>query len=114
MRAFLPILLIASGLAAPAIAQAAPEKTTLQWMTAKGSVLKVAGMEFPTTYTPDGKFSAMDGQVTGTWKIVGETLCVTTNFEPAEACTLYPSGKKPGDEFEVMSPQGAVMVQINK
>jgi hypothetical protein len=107
----LPSLLFAVVIAAPAVAQ---EKTTLEWLTTKGSILKVAGAEIPVTYTPDGKFTAMDGQVTGTWKIVGETLCVTTNFDPAESCTLYPAGKKPGDEFEVVSPQGAAMVQIQK
>jgi hypothetical protein len=107
---FLPIV-IAAALAAPAFGQ---EPTTLQYVTTKGSILRIPGMDIPVTYTPDGKFSAMDGQVTGTWKIVGETLCVTSNFEPVEACTLYPAGKKPGDEFEIMSPQGAVMIQINK
>lgn len=106
----LPIV-IAAALAAPAFAQ---EPTTLQYVTTKGSILKVPGMDIPVTYTPDGKFSAMDGQVTGTWKIVGETLCVTTNYEPTEACTLYPAGKKPGDEFEINSPQGAVSIQIQK
>ncbi len=107
----LPVLALAAVFSAPAFAQ---ELTTLQHITTKGSVLKVPGMDIPVTYTPDGKFTAMDGQVTGTWKIVGETLCVTTNYEPVEACTLYPSGKKPGDEFEISSPQGAVTIRINK
>jgi hypothetical protein len=106
----LPIA-IAAALAAPAFAQ---EPTTLQYVTTKGSILKIPGMDIPVTYTPDGKFSAMDGQVTGTWKIVGETLCVKTSYEPVEACTLYPAGKKPGDEFEINSPQGAVTIQIQK
>ena len=106
----LPIVIIAA-LAAPALGQ---EPTTLQYVTTKGSILKIPGMDIPVTYTPDGKFSAMDGQVTGTWKIVGETLCVTTTYEPAEACTLYPAGKKPGDEFEINSPQGTVSIQIQK
>ena len=110
----LPVLLIVSALVAPAFAQGAPEKTTLEWLTTKGSVLKVAGMEFPTTYTPDGKFSAADGRVTGTWKIVGDTLCVAVTPDPAESCTLYPAGKKPGDEFEIVSPQGAATIMINK
>src|SRR5690242_1194939 len=94
----LPIPLTSVLLAAPAFAQ---EKTTLEYIITKGSVLKVAGMEFPTTYTPDGKFTAADGQVTGTWRIVGETLCVTTSYDPNEGCTLYPAGKKPGEEFEI-------------
>lgn len=110
----LPALFIVSALVAPAVAQAASEKTTLEWLTTKGSVLKVAGAEFPTTYTPDGKFSAADGRVTGTWRIVGETLCVAVNPDPVESCTLYPTGKKPGDEFEIVSAQGAATIMINK
>ncbi len=110
MRVLLPIAIVAA-FAAPASGQ---EPTTLQYVTTKGVILKIPGMEVPVTYTPDGKFSAMDGQVTGTWKIVGETLCVTSNMDPAEACTLYPSGQKPGDEFEINSPQGAVSIQIQK
>src|SRR5688572_11410574 len=104
MRAFLPIAL-AAVLAAPAFAQ---EPTTLQYVTTKGVILKIPGMDISVTYMPDGKWTAMDGQVTGTWKIVGETLCVTSIYEPAEACTLYPAGKKPGDEFEINAPQGTV------
>jgi hypothetical protein len=110
----LPMLLAASVLAAPVVAQQAQEKTTLEWLTTKGSVLKVAGMEFPTSYTPDGKFTAAEGRVTGTWRIVGETLCVAVSPSTTEACTLYPSGKKPGDEFEIESPQGTATIQINK
>ena len=110
MRTFLPIA-FAAALVAPAFAQ---EPTTLQYITTKGIILKVPGMDIPVTYMPDGKWTAMDGQVSGTWKIVGETLCVTSTYEPAEAWTLYPAGKKPGDEFEIMSPQGPVSIQINK
>jgi hypothetical protein len=108
---FIMIAATVAVFAAPALAQ---EPTTLQYVTTKSVIMKVAGMEIPVTYTPDGKLSAMDGQVTGTWKIVGETLCSTNNMEPAEACILYPSGKKPGDEFPIMSPQGEVTIQINK
>lgn len=96
---------------APAFAQ---EPTTLDYVTTKSVVMKVAGMEIPVTYTPDGKMSAMDGQVHGAWRIVGETLCATTNMFEGEQCILYPAGKKPGDEFDIDSPQGTVTIAINK
>jgi hypothetical protein len=110
MRAFLPIA-SAALLAAPALTQ---EPTTLQHVTTKSVVMKVAGMELPVTYKADGTFTAMEGQVTGKWKIVGETMCSTSNMDPNEVCILYPSGKKPGDEFEIITPQGAVSILINK
>jgi hypothetical protein len=106
----LPIA-IAAVLVAPAFAQA---PTTLQYVTSKSVIMKVAGMDIPVTYKADGTFSAMEGQVTGKWKIVGETMCSTSNMDPNETCILYPAGKKPGDEFEIMSPQGMVTIQINE
>ena len=106
----LPIAVTAA-LAAPALAQ---EPTTLHYVTTKSVVMKVAGMEIPVTYKPDGTFSAMDGQVTGKWKLVGETMCSTSNMDPNETCIQYPAGKKPGDEFEIITPQGAVAILINK
>lgn len=106
----LPIA-IAAALVAPAVAQ---EPTTLQYVTSKSVIMKVAGMDIPVTYKADGTFSAMEGQVTGNWKIVGETMCSTSNMDPNETCILYPAGKKPGDEFEIMSPQGMVTIQINE
>jgi hypothetical protein len=110
MRAILPIA-FATMLAAPAFAQ---EPTTLQYVTTKSVVMKVAGMEIPVTYKADGTFTAMDGQVTGKWKIVGEKMCSTSNMDPNETCIAYPAGKKPGDEFELISPQGPFSILINK
>ena len=54
--------------AAPAFAD------TLQEVTSHGIVLNIQGMDIDVTYTPDGKFTAMDGQVTGTWRIDGDKL----------------------------------------
>ncbi len=108
------MILTAATAAVFAASAFAQEPTTLQYVTTKSVIMKVAGMEIPVTYTPDGKLSAMNGAVTGTWKIVGETLCSTNNMEPTESCILYPTGKKPGDEFEIMSPQGEVTILINK
>ena len=110
MRIILPIA-SAAVLAAPVVAQ---EPTTLQYVTTKSVIMKVGGMEIPVTYKPDGTFTAMDGAVTGKWKVVGETMCSTNNMDPNEACISYPAGKKPGDEFEIQSPQGPVTILINK
>jgi hypothetical protein len=109
----LPLLLFVSALSTPAVAQ---EKTTLEWVTTNSVTMSVAGRDFPVTYTPDHKLSAASGQVTGTWRIEGETLCsiVTSMPNPQESCVFYPPGKKPGDSFEIESPQGVVTITINK
>ena len=99
--------------AAAALALAAPAAaTTLEEVTAKGIVLSVQGMDIDVTYTPDGKFTAMDGQVTGEWRIDGEKLCTKSNFDPNEQCVEYPKDKKSGDSFEVVGPQGAATIKI--
>lgn len=85
---------------------------TLQELTTKGSILTIQGMDIDVTYTPDGKFTAMDGQVTGTWRIDGDKLCTTSNFEPTEQCVAYPTGKKSGDSFDVTGPQGTATIKI--
>jgi hypothetical protein len=85
---------------------------TLEEVTTKGMVISLEGMEIDVKYTPDGKFTALDGQVTGTWRIDGDKLCTTSNFEPTEQCVAYPKDKKSGDSFEVTGPQGSAMVKI--
>ncbi len=100
---------IAALLAAPALAQTA---TTLQELTTKGMVMDAGGMQIEVTYTPDGKFTAMDGAVTGAWRIDGEKLCTTSNFVPQEECVVYPAGKKSGDSFEVTGSQGTATITI--
>lgn len=100
-------------IAAAALALATPAAAnTLQEVTTKGIILSVQGMDIDVKYTPDGKFTAMDGQVTGTWRIDGDKLCTTSNFEPTEQCVEYPKDKKSGDSFEVTGPQGAAMIKI--
>jgi hypothetical protein len=108
MKKLIACLALAA-VAAPAFAQ---QPTTLQEITTKGIVMSAAGMEIDVKYTPDNKFTAMDGQVTGTWRIDGEKLCTTSNFSPAEECVLYPSGKKSGDAFDVTSAQGTATIKI--
>ncbi|MBX3485994.1 hypothetical protein [Phenylobacterium sp.] len=93
-------------LATPALADTIDEVTT------KGIVLNVQGMDIDVTYTPDGKFTAMDGQVTGEWRRDGDKLCTKSNFDPNESCVEYPKDKASGDSFEVTGPAGAATVRI--
>ena len=92
--------------AAPALAD------TLKEVTTKGIVLSVGGMDIDVVYTPDGKFTAADGAVTGTWRIDGEKLCTTSNFQPEEECTVYPKDKKSGDTFDLTGPAGTATIKI--
>ena len=85
---------------------------TLQEVTTRGIVLTAGGMDIDVAYTPDGKFTAMNGQVTGTWRIDGDKLCTTSNFQPEESCTEYPKGKKAGDSFDLTTPQGTATIRI--
>ena len=100
-------------LAAAVLALATPAVAgTIQEVTTKGIILSVQGMDIDVIYTPDGKFTAMDGQVTGEWRIDGEKLCTKSNFDPNEQCLEYPKDKKSGDSFEVVGPQGAATIKI--
>ena len=103
-------LLIAS-LAALALATPAAAGT-LEEVVKHGIILTIEGMDIDVTYTPDGKFTAMDGQVTGTWKIDGDKMCTSSNFDPNESCVEYPKDKKSGDTFEMTSPQGTATIKI--
>ena len=85
---------------------------TLEEVTTKGMVLMVEGLDIDVKYTPDGKFTAMDGQITGTWKIDGDKLCSTSNLDPTESCAVYPKDKKSGDTFDVVGPGGTAKVKI--
>ena len=102
-------LLIIAGLMALALPAAAD---TLQEVTTHGMILVIQDMEIDVVYTPDGKFTAADGQVTGTWKIDGDKLCTTSNFDPNETCTAYPHDKESGDSFDLTGPQGTATVKI--
>ena len=108
MKRLIACLAIAA-IAAPALAQ---QPTTLQELTTKGMGREAGGREIDVTYKPDGTFTAMDGQVTGKWRIDGEKLCTSSNFSPAEECTAYPVGKKSGDSFEITGAQGTATIKI--
>ncbi|MGZ3375885.1 MAG: hypothetical protein ACXU8S_04745 [Phenylobacterium sp.] len=93
-------------LATPALAD------TLTEVTSHGIILMIQDMPIEVIYTPDGKFTAADGQVTGAWKIDGDKLCTSSNFDPNVTCVAYPKDKKSGDTFTLDSPQGPVQIKI--
>lgn len=105
----LVLAVTAIALATPASAQ---DKTTLDHVTTRGVVQSAGGIEVNVTYRPDGTFTAMDGQVTGRWRVDGARLCTTSNFAPAEECVAYPAGKKSGDSFQVQGGQGPATIRI--
>jgi hypothetical protein len=96
-------------LATPAFAQGSD---TLREVTTRGVVQSAGGLDVNVTYRTDGTFTAMDGQVTGRWRIDGARLCTTSNFAPAEECVAYPAGKKSGDSFQVQGGQGPATIKI--
>src|SRR6185312_9335493 len=85
---------------------------TLQEVTTHGIVITLGDMQIDVTYTADGKFTAADGQVTGTWKMDGDKLCTTSSFDPNETCVPLPADKKSGDSFEVTSAMGSATMKI--
>ncbi len=105
------IVIIALG--ALSLATATPALAdTLTEITTHGIILMISDMEIPVTYTPDGKFTAMDGQVTGSWHIDGDKLCTLSNVDPTDRCVVYPKDKKSGDTFTLDTPQGPVQIKI--
>src|SRR5688500_15321873 len=73
---------------------------TLQEITTRGLVLTLPdGMAFDLTFRPDATYQDETGILHGRWRIDGDRLCTTSNFEPAERCEVYPKGKQAGDTF---------------
>lgn len=109
----------ALALVAPAFAQ---DKSTLDYVTTKGTVIKAnmqgTDLELPMTYKADGSYttSAMGQEVTGKWRIDGDKLCTISAMGGGnENCIAYPANKKPGDTFTVTNPMlGDVTVTINQ
>jgi hypothetical protein len=109
----MPRHLTAAALSVFALAAAGPAfADTLDEVTTKGIVLHLDTGDIDIAYTPDGKFTAMDGQVTGQWRIDGDKLCTSSNFDPEETCAPYPHDKKSGDTFDVTGPRGTASVTI--
>ncbi|HEY3950068.1 hypothetical protein [Phenylobacterium sp.] len=105
-------LLIATAAVALALGASPALADTLKEVIGHGIIIYLGDMEIPVTYTPDGKFSAMDGQVTGAWRIDGDKLCTSSSVDPNETCVAYPKDKKSGDTFMLESPQGSVQIKI--
>src|SRR5512140_2973492 len=78
------ITLAATAALAPAVLAGPARASTLSEVVGHGIILTIGGTDIPVTYTPDGKLSAMDGAVTGVWRIDGDKLCTQTNADPAE------------------------------
>lgn len=121
LRAILQTAVIAAAITLPPLALSpgaradearTPASGTLREIITRGSVLIVGDMNIDVAYTPDGKFTAMNGAVQGKWRVDGETLCTSTNFDPVETCALYPRDRKSGDTFEIMTNQGLVQIRI--
>jgi hypothetical protein len=75
-------------------------------------VITVQDTKIEVTFTPDGKFTAFDGQIIGAWRIDGDKLCTSSNADPNETCVEYPKDKKSGDSFDVTGPQGTATITI--
>jgi len=107
------VIMVVAALAFGSVAFATPAAAdTLKEVTTRGIILTIGDMDIPVTYTPDGKLSAMDGQVTGTWRIDGDKLCTSSNVDPNETCVAYPKDKKSGDTFILEGPSGSVQIKI--
>ena len=106
MRKLVIALAAAAAFATPALAG------TLQEVTTHGMVIMAGDMQIDVDFTADGKFTVAGGQVTGTWRIDGDKLCTTSNFQPDESCVEYPKDKKSGDSFDVTGPQGTATIKI--
>lgn len=105
MRLYAPLIALALAVATPALAGTAQE------VTAKGLVLTLGDAELDFAFTPDGKFSAMNGAMNGKWRIDGEKLCLTGD-DGQENCLDLPADKKSGDKFEIVSPLGPLPARI--
>ena len=105
-------LIIAAALFAGLVDATPALADTLTEVTSRGIVLTIGDMDIDVSYTPDHKFSAMGGQVSGTWRIDGDKLCTQSNVDPNETCFAYPKDKKSGDKFDVDTGQGLVQIKI--
>ena len=106
MRMLVIAAAVAAALATPAVAG------TLEEVITHGMIIMAGDMQIEVIFTSDGKFTAADGQVVGSWRIDGDKLCTTSNFQPDESCVEYPKDKKSGDSFEVTGPQGTATIKI--
>lgn len=114
MRKILIISVAAASIVAPAFAE---DKSTLDYAIEKGIVMSAMGYDIPVTYSDDGTYVAsIDGMgdLPGTWRRDGETLCTESSMQPGENCTEYPAGKAPGDSFVIEGAMGPATITINE
>lgn len=107
--------LIASAPLVLAAAAQAPAVDTLYYVVRDGVTMTVQGHIIEIDYADDGTFSgtAAGSPFEGQYRLDGNQLCVTSSLSVSETCTSYPEGKRPGDEFEVVSPSlGPVRIRI--
>jgi hypothetical protein len=85
---------------------------TAQEIAAHGMTLAFQGSSVELIFTPDGKFTGMNGQVNGTWRMDGDKVCSKSGVGPGENCLAVPADKKSGDTFQVTLPAGVATVTI--
>jgi hypothetical protein len=114
-RLLLATSLLTLAAAAPAAAapDPAPAADTAQVLAAHGATLRFHGTDRDFVFTPDGKFTGMNGLVNGKWRIDGDKICSASGISPTETCVAFPPGKTSGDTFEVTLPSGPATVTIN-
>ena len=111
----LPIACLAGVAMTGAVALAqtpAANADTYAEVIAHGVVIVLPNLEVDVKFMADGKFTAMGGASTGTWKIAGDKLCSTPDETLVETCGVYPAGKKSGDTFVISGPDGDVTLRI--
>lgn len=99
---------------APAVAQTAPSDT-LAVILSNGVKMNVPAMGAAgdIEYKADGTFAGFDGQYSGTYKVDGTKMCVTSAIGEDNTCIEYPVGKKSGDVFKLTHPiAGEVEITI--
>ena len=77
--------------------------------------MTVQGHVIPVDYFEDGTFRgrAAGTDFEGTYRLEENRICTSSSLSMSETCTPYPEGKRPGDEFDVVSPSlGQVRVRI--
>ncbi len=105
-RQILAMSLLMLAAATPAAADTAQE------IAAHGMTLSFQGSSVELTFTPDGKYTGMNGQINGTWRIGGDKICSAGGITPGESCVAVPADKKSGDTFQVTLPAGLATVRI--
>lgn len=92
-----------------------PAIDTLYFVVREGVVMTAHGHAIDIDYDAEGNFRGRAAGTTfeGSYRLDGDQLCTTSSLASADTCTRYPEGKRPGDEFDVVSPTlGQVRIRI--